>query len=227
MTERKIILIVSEKESEFKQLENQLNDDGFELVFFQTAQPFLEAIKNYQPKLIVLDIILADMDGVELLIKLKEDYSLAKSWIVFFSDRNEDYSKVAGLEAGADDYIVKPIHPRLLLAKIKSILRRRKVLLETKNSTLNKNGFILNPSKRMVKVNNREIQLLIKEFDLLRMFLEFPGKVFSRNEIKTAVWKGDQDLGDRNVDVHISNLRKKLGKSSIQTIKGVGYKFIA
>lgn len=225
MTERKTILIVSETEHEFKQVEKQLMDEGFELIFFQTAESLLKAAQTYRPKLIVLDMVLPDMDGIELLLQLKEGDSLAKSWIVFFSERNEDYSKVAGLEAGADDYITKPIKPHLLLAKLKSILKRRKISLETNDSTLNKHGFILNHQKRIAEVNGREIQLLKKEFGLLRMFLEFPGKVFNRSEIKMLLWNGKQEIGDRNIDVHISSLRNKIGKSFIQTIKGVGYKF--
>lgn len=226
MTESKNILIALKDKSEFKSIENQLNEDGFEVFYCQTGESLLKLINKYSAILIVLDLLLPDMDGIELLLKLKENKSLANCWIVFFTERSEDYSKVAGLEAGADDYITKPIKSRLLLAKIKSVLKRNKLSLKSDNSSLNRHGFTINRDNKSVNFNKKEIKLQKKELDLLSLFIEFPEKVFSRNQIKQHLWNGDLSISDRNIDVHISNLRSKLGKSYIQTIKGVGYKFL-
>lgn len=225
MDENKVIFIIPEQEDEFQGVEKELIELGYRIEYFKSSTQLIQALEHHQPTLIILDIILQDIDGVELLVKLKEIKSLSRTWLVFYSERDEDYSKVAGLEAGADDYITKPIHPRLLSAKLKSILKRRKISFQLNEPLLKTLGFTLDHHARTIRINKEEIQLLKKEFDLLRVFLEFPGKVFSRNEIKMLVWENKQTVLDRNIDVHISNLRNKIGKTYIQTIKGVGYKF--
>jgi two-component system alkaline phosphatase synthesis response regulator PhoP len=186
----------------------------------------LEAIKlakSIRPDLIILDVMMPEMDGIEACEIIREDQVVGKTLITFLSARGEDYSQIAALNAGADDYITKPIKPKVLLSKVKSLLRRisndQNEIIEFENLTIDKTGY-------RVFVEKNEISLPRKEFELLILLASKPDKVFKRDFILESIWGKDVIVGDRTIDVHIRKLREKIGSSYLKTIKGVGYKFI-
>ena len=189
-----------------------------------TASNGIEAIEKalkFKPDLIVLDVMMPDMDGITTCEKIREIPDLDNVIITFLTARNEDYSEIAGLEAGADDYIDKPIQPKVFVTKIKSLLRRR--LNTEQNDIITFNDITIVKSKFKVKYQDLEVKLARKEFDLLVLLFSDPGKLFTREEIMNRVWKDDSFVGDRTIDVHIRKLRQKFGNNLINTIKGIGY----
>jgi two-component system alkaline phosphatase synthesis response regulator PhoP len=192
------------------------------------ASDGLEAIKMAEkelPDLIILDVMMPNMDGIEACEKLRELPELENTIITFLTARNEDYSQVAGFDAGADDYIAKPIKPKLLLSKVKGLLRRRSVE-KKEDSALEVGHLIINRDEYKVVNEGVELVLPRKEFELLFLLTSKPGKVFTRDEILNAVWGNDVIVGGRTIDVHIRKLREKVGDKSFKTVKGVGYKFV-
>ena len=191
----------------------------------KTAADGLKGIKiarEFMPDLILLDVMMPEMDGIEVCQLLKEDSKTKNILICFLSARSEDYSQIAGLDAGADDYVTKPIKPKVLLSRIKALLRRSsETHSETQNSKL-----IIIPEKYIVKKDGIKIHLPRKEFELLSLLSSKPDHVFNREVILNTVWGSDIIVGDRTIDVHIRKLRSKIGAEHIQTIKGVGYKFM-
>lgn len=181
----------------------------------------IEKALKFNPDLIVLDVMMPEMDGITACEKIRELPELENVMITFLTARNEDYSEIAGLEAGADDYIDKPIQPKVFVAKIKSLLRRR--LNIEKNDIITFNDITIEKSKFKVKFQEKEVKLARKEFDLLVLLFSDPGKLFTREEIMNKVWKDDSFVGDRTIDVHIRKLRQKFGNNLINTIKGIGY----
>ena len=181
----------------------------------------IEKALKFKPDLIVLDVMMPEMDGITACEKIRELPELENVMITFLTARNEDYSEIAGLEAGADDYIDKPIQPKVFVAKIKSLLRRR--LNIEKNDIITFNDITIEKSKFKVKFQEKEVKLAKKEFDLLVLLFSNPGKLFTREEIMNKVWKDDSFVGDRTIDVHIRKLRQKFGNNLINTIKGIGY----
>ncbi|MDC3388212.1 response regulator transcription factor [Flavobacteriaceae bacterium] len=192
------------------------------------ASDGLEAIKMAEkelPDLIILDVMMPNMDGIEACEKLRELPELVNTIITFLTARNEDYSQVAGFDAGADDYIAKPIKPKLLLSKVKGLLRRRSVE-KKEDSALTVGHLIINRDEYKVVNEGVELVLPRKEFELLFLLTSKPGKVFTRDEILNTVWGNDVIVGGRTIDVHIRKLREKVGDKSFKTVKGVGYKFV-
>ena len=181
----------------------------------------IEKALKFKPDLVVLDVMMPEMDGITACEKIRELPELENVIITFLTARNEDYSQIAGLEAGADDYIDKPIQPKVFVAKIKSLLRRR--LNTEQNDIITFNDITIEKSKFKVKFQEKEVKLAKKEFDLLVLLLSDPGKLFTREEIMNRVWKDDSFVGDRTIDVHIRKLRQKFGENLINTIKGIGY----
>ena len=181
----------------------------------------IEKALKFKPDLIVLDVMMPEMDGITACEKIRELPELENVMITFLTARNEDYSEIAGLEAGADDYIDKPIQPKVFVAKIKSLLRRR--LNTEQNDIITFNDITIVKSKFKVKFQEKEVKLARKEFDLLVLLFSDPGKLFTREEIMNKVWKDDSFVGDRTIDVHIRKLRQKFGNNLINTIKGIGY----
>ena len=181
----------------------------------------IEKALKFKPDLIVLDVMMPDMDGITTCEKIREIPDLDNVIITFLTARNEDYSEIAGLEAGADDYIDKPIQPKVFVTKIKSLLRRR--LNTEQNDIITFNDITIVKSKFKVKFQEKEVKLARKEFDLLVLLFSDPGKLFTREEIMNKVWKDDSFVGDRTIDVHIRKLRQKFGNNLINTIKGIGY----
>ena len=217
------ILLVDDEPDILEILSYPLKNEGFQV---HTANNGLEAIKlakDIQPNLIVLDVMMPEMDGIEACEIIRKDPKISNTLITFLSARGEDYSKIAGLNAGADDYITKPIKPKVLVSKVKSLLRRisskKSELVETKN-------LIIDRSAYKVIVNNKDIFLPRKEFELLFLLASEPGKVYKRNIILESVWGKDVIVGDRTIDVHMRKLREKIGNHYFKTVKGVGYKLV-
>ena len=217
------ILLVDDEPDILEILSYPLKNEGFEV---HTANNGLEAIKlakDIQPHLIVLDVMMPEMDGIEACEIIRKDPKISNTLITFLSARGEDYSKIAGFNAGADDYITKPIKPKVLVSKVKSLLRRislkKSDLIETKNLIIDRSGY-------KVIVNNKDIFLPRKEFELLFLLASEPGKVFKRNLILDSVWGKDVIVGDRTIDVHMRKLREKIGDHYFKTVKGVGYKLV-
>lgn len=217
------ILLVDDEPDILEILSYPLKNEGFQV---HTANNGLEAIKlakDIQPHLIVLDVMMPEMDGIEACEIIRKDPTISNTLITFLSARGEDYSKIAGFNAGADDYITKPIKPKVLVSKVKSLLRRislkKSDLIETKNLIIDRSGY-------KVIENNKDIFLPRKEFELLFLLASEPGKVFKRNLILDSVWGKDVIVGDRTIDVHMRKLREKIGDHYFKTVKGVGYKLV-
>ncbi|PDH47852.1 MAG: DNA-binding response regulator [Bacteroidetes bacterium MED-G13] len=215
------ILLVDDEPDILEILSYPLKNEGFQVY---TASNGLEAIKlakDIKPHLIVLDVMMPEMDGIEACEIIRKDTKISNTLITFLSARGEDYSKIAGFNAGADDYITKPIKPKVLVSKVKSLLRRisekKSDLIETKNLIIDRSGY-------KVIANNKDIFLPRKEFELLFLLASEPGKVFKRNLILDSVWGKDVVVGDRTIDVHMRKLREKIGNHYFKTVKGVGYK---
>ena len=217
------ILLVDDEPDILEILSYPLKNEGFQV---HTANNGLEAIKiakDIQPHLIVLDVMMPEMDGIEACEIIRKDPKISNTLITFLSARGEDYSKIAGFNAGADDYITKPIKPKVLVSKVKSLLRRislkKSDSIETKNLIIDRSGY-------KVIENNKDIFLPRKEFELLFLLASEPGKVFKRNLILDSVWGKDVIVGDRTIDVHMRKLREKIGDHYFKTVKGVGYKLV-
>lgn len=218
-----LILIVDDEQDIRNIIQYNLQKEGFRV---QTAQDGVEGIsiaKAIIPDLILLDVMMPKMDGIEVCEHLRSVSALNNTLICFLTARSEDYSQIAGLEAGADDYISKPLKPKVLISRIKALLRRQ----GANDSIQNKKpaDFFIDRERYLVFVKGEELHLPKKEFELLALLASKPGKVFDRNEILEKVWGQEIIVGDRTIDVHIRKLREKINAKHIKTIKGVGYKF--
>ena len=217
------VLLVDDEESVLDFLSYNLKKHGY---IVETASNGLKALTKYNefhPDLVIVDVMMPEMDGIELCSKLREENENSEVIVVFLTARSEDYTHIAALESGADDYITKPIKPKLLVAKINSLLKRQNKH-KNKNPTLSHKDIILDIEKHRVTFKNNEVYMPKKEFQLLKLFLEKPGKVFGREDILSAVWGKDVFVGGRTIDVHIKRIRNKLYPGLINTIKGVGYR---
>ncbi len=226
MNSKTTILLVDDEPDILEIIGYNLTAGGYEVF---TASNGVEAIalaKKVTPSLIILDVMMPEMDGIAACEELRKIPELANTVITFLTARGEEYSQVAGFEAGADDYITKPIKPKLLLSKVKGLLRRSVVTNKSK-TMLTIGTLIVNKESYTVLKNDVVIDLPRKEFELLYLLAETPEKVFTRDEILTAIWGNDVVVGGRTIDVHIRKLREKIGEESFKTIKGVGYKFVA
>lgn len=218
------ILVVDDEPDILELVQYNLEKEGFSV---RTATNGVEAIglaSQWSPNLILLDVMMPEMDGMETCIKIRENAKLDHSVIAFLTARSEDYSQIAGFDAGADDYITKPIKPRVLLSRIKALLRRGVSGTESKPVFSGKT-LTIDRERYVVIRNGEEMNLPKKEFELLSLLVSQPGKVFTRSAILSEVWGNDVVVGDRTIDVHIRKLREKLGDHYFKTVKGVGYKF--
>jgi|TARA_B110000046_G_C12851002_1_gene337744 two-component system alkaline phosphatase synthesis response regulator PhoP len=219
------ILLVDDELDILEIIGYNLSAEGYNVV---TAQNGLEAIKKakkHKPELIILDVMMPEMDGIEACEKLRLVPELSETVITFLTARGEDYSQVAGFEAGADDYITKPIKPKVLTSKVKSLLRRFKTQ-DDSQQILKLGNITINREEYKIFVDTQEMVLPRKEFELLSLLASKPGKVFKREDILDRVWGNDVVVGGRTIDVHIRKLREKIGEQKFKTIKGVGYKFV-
>jgi len=229
-TDKQIILLVDDEEDILEFLSYNLKKEGYTVHTAKNGQEGIELAINIRPDLIILDVMMPIMDGIEACEQLREKDNIGDPLIVFLTARAEDYTQIAGLEVGADDYITKPIKPKLFVSKIKSLLRRgnnsEPVTIEPKSTQIINDHFTIDLEKYLIIINKKEISLPRKEFELLLLFTSKMNKVFTRKEIFSRVWGNDVIVGDRTIDVHIRKIREKIGEDYIQTVKGVGYKFI-
>lgn|SRR5690606_23468868 len=219
------ILLVDDEPDILEIVGYNLSNEGYQVV---TAENGIEAVKKAKkelPQLIILDVMMPEMDGIEACEIIRKDPNLKDAVITFLTARGEDYSQVAGFDAGADDYITKPIKPKVLVSKVKALLRRFKEDDEVKDSVKIGN-LVINRDEYKIVLKGKEIILPRKEFELLSLLASKPGKVFKRDEILDKVWGNEVVVGGRTIDVHIRKLREKIGDDSFKTIKGVGYKFV-
>ena len=199
-----------------------LSSQGYQIIIGKNGIEAVEKAKKHKPHLIILDVMMPEMDGIEACEIIRNDSEIGNSLIVFLSARGEDYSQIAGFNAGADDYITKPIKPKVLKSKIKSLLRR---LSQEERDLMKIGSLIIDRSGYKVSLNGKDISLPRKEFELLFLLCSKPEKVFKREFILESVWGKDVVVGDRTIDVHIRKLREKIGDSYFKTVKRVGYKF--
>ncbi len=220
------ILIVDDEPDILEFLRYNLVKEGFNVFTAQDGESGLEVAGNERPDLIILDIMMPKMDGVEVCRRLRSKPEFDKTVIAFLTAREEDYSQIAALDVGGDDYITKPIRPRVFLSRIKALLRRsERVELNEEQEVTRIGDLVIDREKVNVRVKDQVIDLAKKEFELLSLLVSKPGKVFSREEIFNKVWGTDVIVGNRTIDVHIRKLREKIGDDFIKTIKGIGYKF--
>ncbi|MBN8701777.1 MAG: response regulator transcription factor [Bacteroidetes bacterium] len=221
------ILLVDDEPDILEFLTYNLKKEGYEVFSAGNGREAVSIAKKTNPHLIILDVMMPDMDGMETCRELRQIDSLKNTLIAFLTARSEDYSQIAGFEVGADDYINKPIKPRVLVSRIKALLRRystsEKQIDEIKNVDLD--GLVIDRERYVIIKDGVEITLPKKEFELLALLTSKPGKVFTREVILDTVWGGEVVVGDRTIDVHIRKLREKIGEDCIKTVKGVGYKF--
>jgi two-component system alkaline phosphatase synthesis response regulator PhoP len=218
------ILLVDDEQDILDFLSYNLKKEGYQVYTALNGRDAIQIAKKELPHLIVLDVMMPEMDGIETCREMREVASLKEVIIAFLSARNEDYSQIAGFEVGADDYITKPIKPRVFISRIKALLRRY-TPDQQKNNTEDLGGIKIDKEKFCVYKDGVEITFPKKEFKLLSLLASKPGKVFTREFILEQVWGDEVVVGDRTIDVHIRKLREKLGDDYIKTIKGIGYKF--
>lgn len=220
------ILVVDDEPDILEFLEYNLVKEGYEVFTAADGEEGIKIAEREHPRLIILDIMMPRMDGVEVCRQLRNRPEFNKTVIAFLTAREEDYSQIAALDVGGDDYITKPIRPRVFISRVKALLRRaERVEEEESEEVLQVGDLIINPERVSVQRGEEVIELAKKEFELLYLLVSKPGKVFSREEIFNKVWGTDVIVGNRTIDVHIRKLREKIGDHYIKTIKGIGYKF--
>ena len=219
------ILLVDDENDILEFLSYNLRKAGYEVHTAMSGEEALEKSRKVLPGLIVLDVMMPGMDGIEACKALRNLPELEGVIIAMLSARGEDYTVLAGFDAGADDYIKKPIRPAVLLFRIKALFRRLGSTASENTEQIRLNGFIIDREKYVVLKDGREIYLPRKEFEMLSMLTSRPNKVFTREEILHKIWGSDVVVGDRTIDVHIRKIREKIGLDSIRTLKGVGYSY--
>ena len=221
------ILVVDDEPDILEFLEYNLNKEGYQVLTASNGEEGLVLAETEKPDLIILDIMMPKMDGVEACRTLRSKPMFDKALIAFLTAREEDYSQIAALEVGGDDYITKPIRPRVFMSRVKALLRRsdRSEDPEEDTESVKVGDLIIDREKVTVQKGEEVIELAKKEFELINLLISKPGKVFSREEIFNKVWGTDVIVGNRTIDVHIRKLREKIGDHYIKTIKGIGYKF--
>ncbi len=219
------ILLVDDEPDILEILSYNLSSEGYQVFTAKNGAEGVEKAKKKNPHLIILDVMMPEMDGIEACEILRKTKGLENVIIAFLTARNEDYSQVAGFDAGADDYITKPIKPKVFLSKVKALLRRLKDDDKTEE-ILQVGKLVINREEYKVVNNGKELILPRKEFELLALLASKPDKVFKREVILDKVWGQEVVVGGRTIDVHIRKLREKIGEEHFKTVKGVGYKFV-
>lgn len=219
------ILIVDDEPDILEILTYNLENEGYQVFTANNGVKAIKEAKKIKPHLIILDVMMPEMDGIEACEQIRKTETLNECIIAFLTARSEDYSQIAGFDAGADDYITKPVKPKVLVSKVKALLRRFKH--KSKKEIYTVGDITIDKHEYKIIVNKVEQSLPRKEFELLALLTSEPNKVFKREEILQHVWGDDVVVGGRTIDVHIRKLREKLGNHNFKTIKGVGYKFVA
>ncbi|MEA1887249.1 MAG: response regulator transcription factor [Bacteroidota bacterium] len=222
-----VILLVDDENDVREFLSYTLRKEGFVVYTAHDGYTGIKKAREVKPHLILLDVMMPGIDGIEACKKIRSDPEMSSIIICFLTARSEDYSQIAGFEAGGDDYIIKPVRPRVLSSRVNALLRRYWPVSEDNTGKVQVLGYCnlsLDREKFILHLDDKDIFLPRKEFELLSLLLTKPGKVFTRSEIFKKVWGEDIIVGDRTIDVHIRKLREKVGSDIIKTIKGVGYK---
>ena len=219
------ILLVDDEPDILEIVGYNLSQEGYSIVTATNGKEAIAMAKKEHPQLIIMDVMMPEMDGMEACENIRKIPELSNTLITFLTARSEDYSQVAGFEAGADDYISKPIKPKLLVSKVKALLRRLKGDENKNPETITVGSIVINREEYKIIKDNVEIVLPRKEFELFYLLASKPGKVFKREEILDKIWGNDVIVGGRTIDVHIRKLREKIGDEYFKTTKGVGYKF--
>lgn len=222
MAQQKILLVDDEPDI-LDLLTYNLEKEGFEVHVASNGREAMEVARKVIPDLILLDVMMPEMDGMETCVEIREEPRLNGVLVAFLTARGEDYSQIAGFDAGADDYIQKPVKPRVLVSRVKALLRRSDG--SGPENGVAGQGIVIDKDRYLVLKDGEEMSLPKKEFELLSLLASQPGRVFTREQILTSVWGNDVVVGDRTIDVHIRKLREKLGDGHFRTVKGVGYKF--
>lgn len=224
------ILLVDDEPDILEFLGYNLKKEGFTVFTTQNGRDAIKIALENLPHLIILDVMMPGMDGIETCEEIKKHPSLKSCLVAFLTARGEDYSQIAGFDAGADDYITKPIKPKVLVSRARALLKRFQITgseIKTADSGISTFGsLIIDKERYVVTVSNQEMVLPKKEFELLLLLVSKPDKVFTREDIYNSIWGDTIIVGDRTIDVHIRKLREKIGQDMIRTIKGVGYKFV-
>ena len=219
------ILLVDDEQDILEIVGYNLSQEGYQIITASNGKEAIAKAKKEHPQLIIMDVMMPEMDGMEACENIRKIPELQDTIITFLTARSEDYSQVAGFDAGADDYIAKPIKPKVLVSKVQALLRRLKGVEGVSNSTtLNVGNIEINREEYKIVNEGKEIVLPRKEFELFYLLATKPGKVFTREEILDKVWGNEVVVGGRTIDVHIRKLREKIGDNFFKTIKGVGYK---
>jgi len=219
------ILLVDDEPDILEIVGYNLSTEGYQVITAENGFEGVKKAKKEKPQLIILDVMMPEMDGIEACENIRKIPELKDTVITFLTARGEDYSQVAGFDAGADDYITKPIKPKVLVSKVKALLRRLKEE-EIDDSIMKIGDLIINREEYKIVKKGKEIILPRKEFELLSLLASKPNKVFKREDILDKVWGNEVIVGGRTIDVHIRKLREKIGNHCFKTIKGVGYKFV-
>ncbi|TYP77180.1 response regulator transcription factor [Aquimarina intermedia] len=219
------ILLVDDEPDILEIVSYNLSAEGFTVVTADNGVKAIKLAKKRKPQLVILDVMMPEMDGIEACEQIRKIPELQNTIITFLTARSEDYSQLAGFDAGADDYITKPIRPKVLVSKVNALLRRFKNE-DISESVVKIGNLVINRDEYKIVKDKKEIVLPRKEFELLSLLASKPGKVFKREDILDKVWGNEVIVGGRTIDVHIRKLREKIGDESFKTIKGVGYKFV-
>ena len=220
------ILLVDDEPDIIEIVGYNLSNEGYKVITAENGLQAVKKAKKEKPHLIILDLMMPEMDGIEACEQIRKNQDLSNTIITFLTARGEDYSQLAGFDAGADDYITKPVKPKVLVSKVKALLRRLKNDEDKGDDIIKINNLIINRDEYKIVLNGEEIILPRKEFELLSLLASKPNKVFKRDDILNKVWGNEVVVGGRTIDVHIRKLREKIGDESFKTVKGVGYKFV-
>ncbi len=219
----KKILIADDEPDILEIISYNLQNEGYLVYTAKDGKDAIEKAKQYNPDLIILDVMMPGKNGVEVCATLRALPAFQETLIIFLTAMNDEASHIKGLETGADDYINKPISPKVLISRVNALFRR--VSIKETDKSIYVGNLIIDPTSYLVKINNTEVVLAKKEFELIYLLASRPGRVFLRNEILSQIWGNEVIVGDRTIDVHIRKVRQKLGIDCITTVKGVGYKF--
>jgi len=225
------ILLVDDEMDILEFLSYNLKAEGFNIRTAGNGREALKIANDIKPHLVLMDVMMPEMDGIAACEEIRANKELENTLVAFLTARGEDYSQIAGFEAGGDDYITKPIKPKVLVSRIKSLLKRRRIRVEDTEmgfaGKIASGDFVIDKERYLVIKKGKDISLPRKEFELLSLLISKPGKVFTRDEIFDRVWDNNIIVGDRTIDVHIRKLRKKIGEKYIKTVKGIGYKYVS